>query len=200
MAGNISGVILAGGENRRFNGITKSKIVIDGKPIISRILDTINEIFNEIIIVTNSPEEFKEYCNCKIVSDHFLKVGPLGGIHAALKGSSKEALFVFAGDMPLLDKKLILSQINYFDDHKCDILIPRVSQYIEPLHAIYSIGILKTLEDYLGGNQNCAVREFILKVNVRYLELGDSEETRRTFTNINSPLDVLLAEKVLRLH
>lgn len=200
MAGNISGVILAGGENRRFNGITKSKIVIDGKPIISRILDTINEIFNEIIIVTNSPEEFREYNNCKIASDHFLKAGPLGGIHAALKRTSNEALFVFAGDMPLLDKKLILSQINYFDDHKCDILIPRVSQYIEPLHAIYSIGILKTLEDYLLGNQNCAVREFFKKVEPHYLEFEDSAEIKKAFTNINSPLDISMAEKTLRLH
>ena len=130
MAGNISGVILAGGENRRFNGLPKSKIVIDGKTIIARILDTINEIFDEIIIVTNSPEEYKEYSNCKIVSDHFLKAGPLGGIHAALKGTSNEAIFVFAGDMPLLDKKLIISQINYFNErHIADAPVEQWADY-----------------------------------------------------------------------
>src|SRR5450759_2128051 len=126
MVHNISGVILAGGANKRFNGITKAKIVIDGKTIISRIIDTIGDIFDEIIIVTNTPEEFKEYTNFKLVSDKFLKIGPLGGIHAALKASSKEAMFVFAGDMPLIDKRVITRQIDFFNSHKCDILIPRI--------------------------------------------------------------------------
>jgi molybdopterin-guanine dinucleotide biosynthesis protein A len=84
MVHSISGIILAGGANRRFNGMTKSNIIIDGKTIISRITDTIRDIFDEIIIVTNTPEEFKEYNKYKIVSDQFLKVGPIGGIHAAL--------------------------------------------------------------------------------------------------------------------
>jgi molybdopterin-guanine dinucleotide biosynthesis protein A len=40
-----------------------------------------------------------------------LKAGPLGGIHSALKASTKESLFVFTGDMPLLDKEMIVRQI-----------------------------------------------------------------------------------------
>jgi molybdopterin-guanine dinucleotide biosynthesis protein A len=81
MAHNISGVILAGGASKRFNDIIKTKIVIDGKTIISRIIETIDDIFDEIIIVTNTPDEFKEYANCRIIGDQFLNKGPLGGIH-----------------------------------------------------------------------------------------------------------------------
>ena len=61
MGNNISGVILAGGSSRRFHGITKTKIEINGKSIIARIFDTVRDLFNEIIIVTNSPDEFKEF-------------------------------------------------------------------------------------------------------------------------------------------
>src|SRR5665647_29134 len=99
MVSNISGVILAGGAGKRFNGIIKPRILIDGKTIISRIIATISEIFDEIIIVTNSPEGFSEFSNCKVISDQLLNKGPLAGIHSALKVSEKEALFVFAGDM-----------------------------------------------------------------------------------------------------
>ena len=106
-AKNISGVILAGGENKRFDGIIKSNIIIRGSSIISRIIDTISDIFEEIIIVTNTPEKFHPFNNCKIVADQFLKAGPLGGIHSAIKASSKESVFIFAGDMPFLDKKII---------------------------------------------------------------------------------------------
>ncbi len=110
---NISGVILAGGSSKRLNGMIKAKIVIDGRTIISRIIDTMNELFGEIIIVTNTPDEFKEYNAYKIIGDKFLNKGPLGGIHSAMNICSSDALFIVAGDMPLLDKILYIRQIEY---------------------------------------------------------------------------------------
>jgi molybdenum cofactor guanylyltransferase len=198
MKNRISGVVLAGGGNTRFNNLTKSNIVINGKTIISRIIHTISCIFDEIIIVTNTPEEFKEYSNYKIVRDQFLKVGPLGGIHAALKASTKDAIFVFAGDMPLLDEKYILRQIEFYKSDYCDILIPKINQSIEPLHAIYKISMIDTLENYLTGSSNFAVRDFFKTVSVTYLQLEDSVETKNAFTNINSPSDIPLVEKILK--
>ena len=100
MPNNISGVILAGGANKRFGGITKAKVVIDGLTIISRIIFVIEDLFSEIIIVTNRSEEFRDLISFKIVEDQYLNAGPLGGIHSALKSSSEDAIFVFAGDMP----------------------------------------------------------------------------------------------------
>ena len=196
---NISGVILAGGANKRFKGITKANIVIGGKTILSRITDNIRDIFDEIIVVTNSPEEFKNYTGLIIVSDQFLAAGPLGGIHAAMKASSKESLFVFAGDMPLLDKKFIIRQIDFYASHKCDVLVPQVNRYIEPLHAIYNISIIRTLEEYLSGNNDYAVREFLRHLNVSYLQFESSDETRNGFININSSSDIPMVEKILGL-
>jgi len=197
MHSNISGVILAGGASKRFNGITKANIVIGGKTIISRINETINDFFDEIIIVTNTPHEFKEYTNCKIVNDQFLNVGPLGGIHAALKASAKDGLFVFAGDMPLLNKEIIIRQIEYYNIHTCDILIPRIGKYIEPLHAIYNSSITDTLEDYLGSDQNYSVREFFKKVNVGYLTFENTKEINNAFANVNSPDDISFISKTM---
>jgi len=42
-ARNISGVILAGGENKRFAGVNKSNLIIEGASIISRIVNIISE-------------------------------------------------------------------------------------------------------------------------------------------------------------
>jgi len=199
MVNNIAGVILAGGASKRFNGIIKTRILIDGKTIISRIIDTISEIFDEIIIVTNTPDEFSEFVNYKIISDQFLNKGPLAGIHSALKVSEKEALFVFAGDMPLLDKEFIIKQIDYYNINKCEVLIPRINKYIEPLHGIYKKTLFRVLEEYLIVNHDYAVSEFLKKVNVRYLQLEESEKTRGAFININSSRDVSIAEKFLKI-
>jgi len=186
----ISGVILAGGTGNRFGGKTKANIVINGQTIISGIINTITDFFSEIIIVTNTPEEFSKQRSYKIVGDQFLNVGPLGGIHAALKKATGEAIFVFAGDMPRLDRNIIDRQLAYFQSHKCEVLIPSVGLNIEPLHAIYSISVLNKIEDYLSGDNNYAVRDFLKRVDVNYLEFEETPETNIAFTNINKPSDI----------
>lgn len=190
MENKISGVILAGGANKRFGGITKSNVVIEGSTIISRIISVIEDIFPEIIIVTNNPDEFSEFIQCKIITDHYLKAGPLGGIHAALKSSSEDAIFVFAGDMPFPDKKIIADQIKEFNKGEHDVLIPKVGRFIEPMHAIYKLSLLTKLEEFISERRSKAVRDFLEEVNVGYFHLPDIELNKKAFTNINSPSDL----------
>jgi molybdenum cofactor guanylyltransferase len=190
MANRISGVILAGGSNKRFGGITKANVVIDGETIISRIISTIRDLFDEIIIVTNKPEEFQEFIRYKIVEDQYMKAGPLGGIHAALKTSDEDAIFVLAGDMPFLDKEIITDQINEFSKRQLDVLIPKVDQFIEPLHAIYSKSALIHLERFLLEGKSRAVRDFLREVNVGYFQMPKTVKTETAFANINSPSDL----------
>jgi molybdopterin-guanine dinucleotide biosynthesis protein A len=194
----IIGVILAGGVNSRFEGKIKSKLLIAGKPVISWILKAMDGLFEEILIVTNTPEEYKEYSNCTLVPDQFLKVGPLGGIHAALKSASTEAIFVFGGDMPLLNKDLLFKQIEFYNKTNCDVLVPVIETKIEPLHAIYNITITKVLEKQLTEGKDFAVRTLFKQLNVNYMELEDSEDITNSFFNINIPSDLLVAEKNLK--
>ena len=190
MKNRISGVILAGGSNKRFGGITKANVVIDGKTIIARMISVISDLFDEIIIVTNNPEDFREYIQYKIVKDQYLKAGPIGGIHAALKVSSGDAIFVFAGDMPFLNKEIISDQINEFSKREHDVLIPKVDIFIEPLHAIYRKSTLNHLERFLFEGKSRAVRDFLSEVNVGYLQMPKTDKTEIAFANINSPSDL----------
>jgi len=190
MTNRISGVILAGGSNKRFGGITKANVVINGETIISRIISTISDFFDEIIIVTNRPEEFRDFIQHKIVKDQYLNAGPLGGIHAALKASSEDAIFVFAGDMPFLNKEIISDQINKFKNIEHDVFIPKVDQLIEPLHAIYRKSALNHLEKFLLEGKSRAVRDFLNEVNVGYFQMTKNVKTEIAFANINSPSDL----------
>lgn len=190
MVNNISGVILAGGANKRFGGITKANVLIDGLSIISRIIAVIDKIFPEIFIVTDRPAEFREFTQCKIIADKYIKAGPLAGIHAALESASADAIFVFAGDMPFPDPEIIALQIDEFNKSKSDVLIPKVGRLIEPLHGIYCRSVVEDLEKFISGGERRAVRDFLNEVNVCYLELPDSGRTRKAFTNINFPSDL----------
>jgi molybdopterin-guanine dinucleotide biosynthesis protein A len=198
MQNSISGVILAGGSNRRFGGQIKANLIIDGETIIAGIIKKIAGFFDEVIIVTNSPEEFNQYKDVKLAGDFFLNAGPLGGIHSGLKTSSKDAVFVFAGDMPLLDTRVIQRQIRYWEDNPGRILVPRVGVNIEPLHSIYHRSVYDSLEEYLSGSNNQAVREFFQLTGVNFFDLEDSAEVRNAFTNVNHHSDLELVMKIIK--
>jgi len=187
----ISGVVLAGGANKRFSGITKASLEIDGEKIISRIINTISGLFGEIIIVTNTPEEFLDFVDCRIIGDQYKNAGPLGGIHAALRFAASDAIFVFAGDMPFLDRKIIEEQIEEFNISQADILIPKAGKLIEPLHSIYKKTVLEDLERFLSEGGNRAVRDFISGKNADYFYVEETEASLKGFTNINLPSDLL---------
>ena len=190
MDGGISGVILAGGAGRRFGGIAKPNIPVNGERIISRIIGTIEDLFSEIIIVTNAPSEFSDLSRYKTAGDHFQNAGPLAGIHSGLKSSENDAIFVFAGDMPFLNKEIIAEQIRQFRLNESEILIPMIGELIEPLHSIYRVSVLERMERFLAEGKNRSVREFISEMHADYFILQDSEENKRAFTNINSQRDI----------
>jgi molybdopterin-guanine dinucleotide biosynthesis protein A len=196
MQRSISGVILAGGSNRRFNGQTKANLVIDGETIIAGIIKKLAGFFDEIIVVTNSREEFIQYKDVKLAVDIFLNSGPLGGIHSGLSTASKDAVFVVAGDMPLLNIQIIERQIQLWESNPRGILVPRFSNNIEPLHSIYGRSVLEPLEDYLMERNDHAVREFFRLFGFNYFDLEDSGEVRNAFANINYPSDL---ESVMRI-
>ena len=105
---NIAGAILAGGKNSRMGGRDKSFIEIGGTSIIERTIRLFEGIFEEIILVTNSPYAYKDYAGRIImIEDEIKDAGPLGGIHAALSKTSGKGVFFVACDMPFLHNDII---------------------------------------------------------------------------------------------
>ncbi|HVN58739.1 MAG TPA: molybdenum cofactor guanylyltransferase [Bacteroidales bacterium] len=192
---NFSGIILAGGENKRFDGIIKSLSYIDGKQIVKRIILVLEQLFPEIIIVTNLPGEFREFSRFKIVSDKIIGKGPLGGIHAGLEAAANELCFVIAGDMPFPDRDIIKGMIDEFSDSEPELLIPKLGSGIEPLHSIWQRKINQKLESFLLSGDRNAVRDFIKTADIKYYEIQESESARIAFTNINYLKDIVSPHK-----
>ena len=197
---NVSAVILAGGASKRFHGKTKANIQISGVRIIARTIKVLHEIFNDIIIVTNTPEEFKGYQHYTIVPDEIKNVGPLGGIHAALQVAKNDAVFVFASDMPCISSNLVKKHIEFYNKRKCDAAIPRIKDFKEPLHSIYHTSIFDKLDEFLRGADKYSIENFIKDLNVRYHNLEDIEEYRKAFININTPQDLSCIELYSETH
>lgn len=187
---DITAAVLAGGKNTRFSGKTKAKIIIDGRPLIERTIGVLQEVFSDLIIITNSREEFKKYDYIRMAGDIYRNIGPLGGLHSALVNTDREAVFLVAGDMPELSSSTIRHVANTYEKTKCEALIPVYKGLMEPLHAIYSRRVLSRLEDFIKSGAKYSIREFLHLVDDKYLEIEAKEGAVNPFLNINSPEDL----------
>jgi molybdopterin-guanine dinucleotide biosynthesis protein A len=190
----ISCIILAGGKNARM-GREKANLKIGERTIIEEQNDTLGRIFDEIIIVANSQNYFKNI-DVKVVTDIIPDSGPLGGLYSGLAVSSNIHSFLIACDMPFINLQLIDYMIKQIGEN--DIVIPLSSKGTETLFAVYSLNCLETIKRQIEF-RNLKLLDILNFFKVKYIsqeevEKFDPEEF--SFFNVNSPSDY---EKALKI-
>jgi len=185
---DTTGVILAGGKSLRY-GRDKAFEFINGTFLIERVIEVMRGIFYEVILITNSPKRYS-HLGLKVYEDIIKDIGPIGGIFTGLIKMKNEAGFFVACDMPFLNSKLI----RYMAKKKggFDVVIPRIGNYIEPLHAIYTKNCISFIRDSIF-SKKLSIRGFFDKVSVRYVEKEEIlrwDPKLRSFININRPEDL----------
>jgi len=189
----MTAIILAGGNSIRM-GENKAFIQINGIPIITRIHRLFKELFEEVIIVTNEKDLFKNL-DSNIYTDLLPDKGALGGLYTGLFFSSFEYSFCVACDMPFIKKSLLEFLITQAKDE--DALVPRTSDGLQPLHAIYSKRCLDAIKRVINRGKY-KITDFYDLVRVRIIEEGDFlhlDPLRESFINVNTPEELLLIRK-----
>lgn len=185
----LTGIILSGGKSARM-GRDKAFIEFDGVPIIQRIYDIFQKLFNEIIIVANQKELYSSF-QATIVSDIILNYGALGGLYTGLFYSSSSYSFCVACDMPFLKESLIHFLIQRADES--DVIVPRTFDGLQPLHAIYSKNCLRSIQKLIDMGKYKII-DFYPMVNTKIIEESEFihlDVTRESFINVNTPEELL---------
>jgi molybdopterin-guanine dinucleotide biosynthesis protein A len=182
-----SAIILVGGEARRANGQEKYFFRYQGKTFIERLVDSLREITDEIILVAKNPEQCRRFDilkDVRCISDVRPGLGPIGGLHAGVLEAKGELIFVSACDMPCLETAVVSYLFDTIGD--ADAAIPSWNEeMLEPLHAVYRRPVLLR---YLQNHESLSLRPMIRSINTRYVpvsELRRFDPMLRTFTNIN---------------
>jgi molybdopterin-guanine dinucleotide biosynthesis protein A len=189
---NITGVILVGGKSRRM-GTDKAFLDVCGKPLFERVLDLFRESFAQTILVGDRDERFAGY-GLRVVPDIY-PGSALGGLFTGLSYAETGHVFAAPCDMIYPNRELMSHICSLKEDF--DIVVPETARGFEPLFALYS---KRCLDPMLGLLERGIYRiiDFYPQVRVRNVtgrELDSFDCKGKSFTNINSPEDLLLAGK-----
>ena len=194
-----TGVILSGGLAQRFDGREKAFLRIGEERILDRIYNIFKELFDDIILVTNTPRQFIEW-DLNIVTDLFDIRSSLTGIHAGLFYASNPYAFFSACDAPFLKKEVVETVLDGIDDN-IDIVIPETSAGREPLCAAYSRRCLNVAEQHLR-QQKLKIQLAFRKCRIKTIsekKLREKDPDLISFFNINTPEDLERAREMMAL-
>lgn len=186
----------AGGMSRRM-GRDKARVLLDGRPLITHVLERAAPLGDEVIVTTNTPHAYPFLGGVRLVPDEQPGAGALAGLRTALRAALHERLLVLACDLPFVCVPLIEHMMRAAPP--ADVVVPRWHGELEPLHAVYRRGCLAAVERALAEGRRRMI-DFHADVRVYVVEediITRFDPQGLTFFNINTPDDLQTAERLL---
>jgi len=181
----VTGVVQAGGKSTRMGGQPKALIPLGGRSIVERVVLALTPVVDDMLLVTNTPELYA-FLGLPMIADVYRDHGSLGGIYSGLRAAG-EIAFTVACDMPFLHPEVVRLVVARAGEG--DVVIPRVGEQLETMHAAYGKACLAPIEERLRAGRLKIVGFF---EHVRVVEIGEAEVARFrdpavAFMNVNTP-------------
>ena len=178
-------------------GRPKALMEVGGTRIIDRVVAAVGPTVDDLLIVTGTPALYA-FLGLPMVPDIYPDHGSLGGIYSGLKAAAGEAAFTVACDMPFLHSGI--ARVCVSRAAEADVVIPRVGDQLETMHAVYSKACLPHIEERLHGGRFKITGFFD---RVRVLEIPEHLVARYrapavAFMNVNTPDDLSHAERIAK--
>jgi molybdopterin-guanine dinucleotide biosynthesis protein A len=196
---DISFIVLAGGKSIRL-GRNKVNEIIGDKSLLQWVISRVSCFDTEIILVTARKEPVPaglNYGRIKTTGDIYPEKGSLGGIYSGMAVSKSFYNFVVGCDMPFLNLELLRYMMDVASGY--DLVLPRMGEIVEPLHAIYTKDCLVHMENLLKQGE-LQILKFFPQVRVRYVEdeeIDRFDPDHLSFFNINTEEDLNRAKEII---
>jgi len=196
---NILAVVLAGGKSKRF-GEDKNHIKLGDKTLLEHVLSKINDKFEEILIVSSHSLETKKIKNVTIIPDCYDDLGPLAGVLSSMKWvkeSKKTYQWVatFPSDTPFFETSIIEEYKKRIKIKDSLLYFIKSNNKRHNIFGLWSIELLKTLEEDLIKNNFRKVEDWANKIGVKTIDVKTKKYD--PFFNINTKEDLKEAKKIL---
>lgn len=192
----VTGVVLAGGQSRRFGPANKLLATVGGRPLLARAVRAVEDATGSVPIVCLAERSDWEDLRhavadtspriCTDVSDCD---GPVAGVAAAARATETPWLFCAGGDMPTIEEAAVdrLRAKAAGCETLPGAVVPVVDGKLQPLHALYRTESLRTVLD--SSSRPHSLRDVIDSLpNTVRVKGGDP--LRRSVQNINTKSDL----------
>ncbi len=183
----ITGVVLAGGLGRRMGNRDKGLVLLEGQPLVARVLARFSPQVDELLVNANRHLDRYAAYGYRVVSDEVSGfAGPLAGLHSAMRAARFEWLACVPCDAPDLPRDLVSRLRRAVRVNEADAAMARAAGRVHPVFCICRRSTAGNLQRYLenGGRR---MEEWLTTRGVVCVDFDDEPEA---FRNVNTPEDL----------
>lgn len=183
---DITAVILAGGQGRRMGGQDKGLIEFNGKPLVSILIDKLEQQSVEIIINANRNQQRYQEFGYSVITDQLEDYqGPLAGFASAMNAVATDFILTLPCDSPLLVADYVARFIASCEQNDAPVHVAFDGDRLQPVHALIKVDLLPGLIEFLDTGDRKIDRWYAMHDFVQ-TDFSDSVDM---FRNINTPTD-----------
>ena len=194
VVGQVTGVSLSGGRATRMGGVDKGLIPVNGKPMISWVIDVLRPQVGEVLVNANRNLDQYRAFGYPVIDDGDREFrGPLAGIASGLRAASGHYVVFAPCDSPLVCGDLVRRLHAALSAAGTRIAAAHDGERLQPVFALLERALLDDLMRYLDGGGR--------KIDRWYSEhdfaRADFSDVAESFANINAPDDKQALERRL---
>jgi molybdopterin-guanine dinucleotide biosynthesis protein A len=169
---------------------------LGGRRLIERVLMALTPVVDDVLVVTNTPQLYA-FLGLPMVQDVYPDRGSLGGIYSGLRAAPGQAALTVACDMPFLHPEVL--KLVAERSGEGDVVIPRVGDQLETLHAAYAKACLPHIEERLlaGKLKIIGFFEKVRVVEITEADVARFRDPRLVFMNVNTPEELDRARELM---
>ncbi len=199
----VIGMVLAGGQSRRMDGVEKAFLPLAGRNLIEHVAARAETQVDQLLIgASGDPTRFSTL-NAKVVDDAVPGfAGPLAGILAGLLWTRKHRpdvawLASFACDTPFFPADMVARLVAAAEQKRAAIAVASSGGRSHPVFAVWNVGIVESAQTAIADEGVQKVNALIERFPHTSVAWSSSADTD-PFFNINTPQDLAEAEARLK--
>ncbi|WP_081755957.1 molybdenum cofactor guanylyltransferase [Paucisalibacillus sp. EB02] len=179
----IVGIILAGGQSRRY-GTPKAFALMKGIPFYQYSINVMNPFVESIVLVSNIDivNRFEHKApNLKLIIDNpsYAGLGPLAGIYSGMESVKAEWYLISPIDVPFMEESVFKTLLENIEVG-IEAVVPIVRGNMQPLISVFHRSMKERIKNQLMYHE-LSPKQLFIKSEVKFIEI----EHEKPFRNIN---------------
>ncbi len=184
--GDITAVILAGGQGRRMGGQDKGLLDFNGRLMIEILIEALQNQALDIVINANRNQSKYQSYGYPVINDELKDFqGPLAGFASAMAVVKSDYILTLPCDSPMLADNFVERFIETHNREQTPVCVAHDGERLQPVYALIDTGLLDDLKRFLESGERKIDRWY---AQYSYAIVDFSAE-KAMFENINTPED-----------